>query len=90
MSGFDRLELVETEHINERKIDREILLDPFLQKHACSQLALLSERTYQEGLERIESHLVQAEDEGQDLKFKSEILIKMLSGRTVNRVQASL
>jgi ubiquinone/menaquinone biosynthesis C-methylase UbiE len=80
MSGFDRLELVEAEHIHERKIGRKIFLDPFLQKHACSQLALLSERTYQEGLNRIESDLVQAEDDGQDLEFKSEISIKMLSG----------
>lgn len=80
MSGFDRLELVEAEHIHERKIGRKIFLDPFLQKHACSQLALLSERTYQEGLKRIESDLVQAEDEGQDLEFKSEISIKILSG----------
>ncbi len=80
MSGFDRLELVEVEHIRERRIGRDIFLDPFLQKHACSQLALLSEGTYQEGLNRIESDLVEAENEGQDLEFKSEISIKMLSG----------
>lgn len=80
MSGFDRLELFEVEHIHERKIGREIFLDPFLKKHACSQLVLLSEGTYQEGLNRIESDLVQAENEGQDLEFKSEISIKILSG----------
>lgn len=80
MSGFDKLELVEVEHIQEWKVGREIFLDPFLQKHACSQLALLSERTYQEGLKRIESDLVEAEKEGQDLEFKSDISIKMLSG----------
>lgn len=80
MSGFDRLKLLEVENIHEQKTGREIFLDPFLQKHACSQLALLSERTYQDGIKRIESDLVEAENKDQDLEFKSEISIKMLSG----------
>ena len=80
MSGFDNLELVEVENIQERKVGQEIFLDRFLQKHACSQLALLSERTSQQGLKRIESDLVKAEKEGQDLEFKSDISIIMLSG----------
>lgn len=83
MSGFIKLELSQVENIREQKTGREVFLDPFLQKNACSQLALLSESSYQEGLKRIESDLVAAENRGRVLEFKSEISIKMLSGRKV-------
>lgn len=58
----------------------KIFLDPFLQKHACSQPALISKGIYQDGLIRTESDLVEAENKGQYLEFKSEISIKMLFG----------
>lgn len=80
-AGFELRELVAVEHINDQKNGVEVLGDPFLQKHACSQLALLSDRAYQAGLSKIKSDLNLAMQEGREILFKSEIVIMMLSGR---------
>ncbi|UCF28438.1 MAG: methyltransferase domain-containing protein [Chloroflexota bacterium] len=79
--GFELIELDEVEHILDYKKGADVLRDPYLQKHACSQLALLSDGAYQEGMSKIESDLVQAEEDGRQIVFKSEIAIMMLSGR---------
>ena len=78
-AGFIKHELVEVENIREHKKGADVLLDPFLQKHACSQLALLSEQDYQEGLRKIESDLRLADENSQEIIFKSEIAIMILS-----------
>jgi ubiquinone/menaquinone biosynthesis C-methylase UbiE len=69
------------EQIVEHKVGREVLGDPFLQKNACSQLALLSDAAYAAGLRRIEAALRRAEASGTALVFSSEITIAMLVGR---------
>jgi SAM-dependent methyltransferase len=80
-TGFKIRDLVQVEHILEHKKGTDVLRDPFLQKHACSQLALLSEEAYQEGLRAIKSDLVTADDKDREIVFKSEVAIMMLSGR---------
>ena len=83
-TGFEGRNLVEVEHICEHKKGVDVLRDPFLQKYACSQLALLSEEAYQDGLKEIKSDLVMAEEKDQVILFKSEIAIMMLSGSKSN------
>ena len=79
--GFEDLELAEVEHIAGHKRGREVLSDPFLQKLACSQLALLTDEAFADGLQRIEEDLTRAERRGETLTFETELTIQMLSGR---------
>lgn len=57
-----------------------VLDDPFLQKHAASQLALLSDEAYEAGLRRIRSAIAEAQARGEPQTFRSEILIEMFVG----------
>jgi ubiquinone/menaquinone biosynthesis C-methylase UbiE len=50
--------------------------DPFLKKNSCSQLALLSDKAYQTGLEKIKIAAVSEEQ----LVFRNELFIKMFEG----------
>ena len=79
-AGFERIALEEVVHINDPKRGRDVLRDPYLQKKACSQLALLSDEAYATGLLRMEAALRQAEEKGETLLFPSEFTISMLTG----------
>jgi ubiquinone/menaquinone biosynthesis C-methylase UbiE len=50
-------------------------------KQTGSQLAMLSDAAYQNGLSKIKSDLELAENDGREIVFKTEIAIMMLSGR---------
>jgi SAM-dependent methyltransferase len=80
-SGFAQVERRVVERIVDHKVGSEVLEDPFLQKEACSQLALLSDGAYAAGLRRIESALVNAEAAGETLIFPTSILLAMIVGR---------
>jgi ubiquinone/menaquinone biosynthesis C-methylase UbiE len=80
-SGFPQVERHVVERIVDHKIGREVLEDPFLEKHACSQLALLSDEAYAAGLRRIEAALVDAEAASETLIFPTNILLPMIVGR---------
>ncbi len=80
-SGLQDLESGEVEHISSVWHGREVLGDPFLEKHSCSQLALLTEEAYAAGRRRIEAALAEAEAKGETLTFRSDISLLMLSGR---------
>jgi ubiquinone/menaquinone biosynthesis C-methylase UbiE len=80
-SGFLRVEGRVVERIVDHKVGREVLQDPFLQKHACSQLALLSDEAYAAGVRRIEAALARAEAAGDTLIFPTNILLAMIAGR---------
>jgi ubiquinone/menaquinone biosynthesis C-methylase UbiE len=80
-AGLQRIERCVVDQITDTWIGRDVLADPFLQKHACSQLALLSEAAYADGLSRIEHALEKAEPRGQSLVFLSMIEIALMSGR---------
>jgi ubiquinone/menaquinone biosynthesis C-methylase UbiE len=79
-AGFRQIEQQLLDRIVAPKIGRAVLLDPFLQKDSCSQLALLSDQAYAAGLRRIEAALAQAEAMGKTLTFPVEILVSMLTG----------
>lgn len=79
-SGFKRIKLQSVENIYEVKRGRQVLKDPFLEKNSCSQLALLSDQAYTQGIARIRADIEQAEERGESLEFISDIQIFMLIG----------
>lgn len=78
--GYQNLLLKSVEHISDPKYGAEVLEDPFLQKTAISQLALLSDQAYQRGLQRIRDALEEARSAGKDLVFPVELRLDMLAG----------
>jgi SAM-dependent methyltransferase len=83
-AGFERIEFQLAEEIHEPKVGPAVLEDPFLAKNACSQLALLSDRAYADGLERIHRALAEAQAQAKALLFPNTIRIHMQVG-WVNR-----
>ena len=79
-AGFERAAWQPVEQIREHKVGRAIFADPFLQKDACSQLALLSDEAYAAGLQRMEAALAAAALEGETLTFSTDLLLAMLTG----------
>jgi len=79
-AGLARAEWRMVRHIHDPKVGRAVLNDPFLQKHACSQLALLSDEAYSVGLRKIEAALTRAQANGETLTFPTDILVGMLVG----------
>jgi SAM-dependent methyltransferase len=77
-AGFHSIRRQTVEHIVDHKHGRAVLDDPFLKKHAASQLALLSDEAYAAGLRRIKAALAEADD---DLPFPVEILSEMIVGQ---------
>lgn len=80
-AGFHDVGSRVAERIYEEKVGRAVLDDPFLQKEATSQLALLSDAAYAAGLARIEAAVAAAERRGATLTFRSDITLGLLNGR---------
>ena len=80
-AGFGQIEWRLVERIEDSKIGREIFADPFLQKDACSQLALLTDEAYAAGLRRIATALAEAESGGISITFPTDLWQAMLVGR---------
>jgi ubiquinone/menaquinone biosynthesis C-methylase UbiE len=78
--GFERMELQLVALEGETKYGRAVLDDPFLAKHACSQLALLTDQAYAAGLARIRQVLGDAEAQGRPIVFQNTIRIHQLVG----------
>ncbi len=76
-AGFHSIRRQTVEHIVDHKYGRAVFDDPFLKKHAASQLALLSDEAYAAGLRRIEIALAEADN---DLHFPVDILSEMIVG----------
>lgn len=79
--GFEQITLGPVEHIMDTKRGRQVLDDPFLQKHAVSQLALLSDEAYAAGMHRLRADLDRAEARGETLLFPTDLLLSLLTGR---------
>jgi ubiquinone/menaquinone biosynthesis C-methylase UbiE len=79
--GFKRIERQPVEQIVDAKVGDQVLSDPFLRKHACSQLALLSDEAYARGLGRIRTALAEAKTSGATLTFPVNLTIEALTGR---------
>ena len=61
-AGFARAEWRVAEHIHQEFIGREVLDNPFTQKGGSSQLALLGDDAYGEGLSRIHAAIAAGDD----------------------------
>jgi len=80
-AGFEPVRWRLVEKIVSEKVGRAVLADPFLEKEAVSQLALLSDEAYAAGLDRIEAALAGAEAAGETLTFPVAFALAMLAGR---------
>lgn len=80
-AGFERVEWQSVERIRDYKTGWAVLDDPFLEKDATSQLALLTEEAYAAGLRRIESALAAAIAVGEVLAFSVDLFLDMIVGR---------
>jgi len=78
--GFKEIHLSVVETIHDHKYGRDVLKDPFLRKNAVSQLAILSDLAYQQGIERIQEALEAADAVGRTLIFQTELRLDMLAG----------
>jgi ubiquinone/menaquinone biosynthesis C-methylase UbiE len=78
--GFYNISSETVERILNIHEGRNVLNDPFLKHSASSQLALLSDEEYQDGMRKISLALEQAEAGEKAITFRSEIPVKMLLG----------
>ncbi|MFN8384370.1 MAG: methyltransferase domain-containing protein [Anaerolineales bacterium] len=78
--GFKGVSSKTVENIQNIHVGDAVLKDPFIKHNATSQLALLSEETYQEGMQRINEALVVAKEKNEQIVFRSEINVKMFLG----------
>ena len=76
--GFQNLTFNDVEIIHDPKSGESVFSDPFLQKTGCSQLALLTEEQYQDGLRRIKQDLSSNKDN--PLNFHNHIILSMMTG----------
>jgi ubiquinone/menaquinone biosynthesis C-methylase UbiE len=79
-AGFEPVQWRLVEKVESEKVGRAVLADPFLEKEAVSQLALLSDEAYEAGLGRLEVALANAEAAGQTLTFPVTFDLAMLAG----------
>jgi ubiquinone/menaquinone biosynthesis C-methylase UbiE len=79
-AGFGRTSQQIAERILDHKVGREVLESTFIQKHATSQLVLLSDEAYEAGIRRIEAAITEAESVGERAIFTTDIPLVMLVG----------
>lgn len=79
-AGFERVEFRQVDEEGSPKLGAAVLEDPFLVKSSCSQLALLTDQAYADGLDRIRGALAEAEAQGRQLVFQNTIRIYQMVG----------
>jgi SAM-dependent methyltransferase len=79
-AGFENIERQDVEHILNLHMGEGVLNDPFIKQNATSQLALLSEDSYEEGIEKIKADLKSAQLNDRQIVFKSDFWVKMYTG----------
>jgi SAM-dependent methyltransferase len=79
-AGFKAIEWHPLHWIRDDKQGWEVLKDPFLQKHAVSQLAMLNEADYAAGIEKIKRALVRADTNEETLIFPARLRLDLLVG----------
>lgn len=79
-AGYERVSWQPVEILQDSWRGAEVFADPFLKKGSTSQLALLSEKAYQTGLERLRDAIAAAQTAGVEIEFHSVIFIDMLLG----------
>ena len=79
-AGFGQITWRIVERINDPKVGWDVLDDPFLRKESTYQLVLLTDDAYAEGVRRIREALTAADKVGEQLVFRSDILMGMVVG----------
>ena len=82
--GFQDISSKTVEHIQNIHVGKSVLKEPFIKHDATSQLALLSEMQYQEGIQRIKTAIEEAEARNEQIVFSSDIQVKMFLGYKPN------
>lgn len=85
--NFSNIHLQDVEFIHDPKTTENVLKDPFLQKHACSQLALLDQIDYQNGIDKIRQHVNNNRDS--NYQYENDIVLSMLCGEKVSSTNAT-
>ena len=81
--GFKEIKTRDVEFIHDPKLGRAVLDDPFLEKNACSQLALLSQAEYKQGMEQIKHSLTN--DQSRQNVYENDIVLTMIVGEKPNK-----
>jgi len=76
---FSLVQFNDVVFIHDPKTRDSVLQDPFLQKNACSQLALLSQEEYKRGLAQLQAHVNTIQDPG--FCYENDIVLSMLRAR---------
>lgn len=80
-AGFVELDSRVAVRIRDPKIGEHVFADPFIEKSACSQLALLTDQAYAEGLARIRRAIADAKARGEEIVFATDLKLALLTGR---------
>lgn len=75
-AGFMELATQTIERITETHIGNRVLRDPYLKKNSSSQLALLNEKTYLAGINKIRTALASKHD----IVFQTDLHVKLIRG----------
>jgi len=81
-AGFERIERRLAAHFDYDFKGREVLRDPILHKNGTSQLSLLTEEAFNNGMARIREALQIAETQGDELIFPTHISLPIVYGFT--------
>ena len=85
-SGFQDIRIEVLERIENNYIGNQVWEDPYLNKTACSQLALLDGYAYQVGLNRIREAIEHAEKRNKDIAFRLVLPIHLITARKPTQV----
>lgn len=82
-AGFSDVRHCVVERIIHDQYGAEVLKHSVLQRNGTSQLILLSDDAYADGLARLKSDLDEAEKQGRKLVFREDIFLAMVSARRI-------
>jgi ubiquinone/menaquinone biosynthesis C-methylase UbiE len=80
-AGFESVGWHVAERLCGRRVGREMLAEPMLDKRSTSQLTLLTDPDYSAGIERIRAAVAEAESAGEEAVFSVDISLSMVTGR---------
>ena len=79
--NFSEIEIKVGEKIHSERIGKDVFEDPFLGKHHSSQLANLSDREYQKGIDKINNQI----EKNSKTVFKTSVIFYLVSAKKKQR-----
>ena len=79
-SGLENVSSQNVEHVSNVYMGEGVFHDPYLKHNSTSQLALLSQETYQAGLDNIKLAIAGVGKPNESLNFRSDFFIKLYLG----------